>query len=73
MSVHTYTLRMCKYVNTLPLSQVRLLIGIARFKEMSYIIGLLMKHDEFESLIMYKGTEKVTIYGNIKVNLSIRY
>ena len=27
---------------------------------MSYIIELLMKHDEFESLLSYKGTEKVT-------------
>ena len=39
---------------------MRLLIGIGRFKEMSYIIGLLMQHDEFESLLSYKGTEKVT-------------
>ena len=38
---------------------MRLLIGIGRFKEMSYIIGLLMQHDEFESLLSDKGTEKV--------------
>ena len=46
---------------------MRLLIGIGRFKEMSYIIGLLMQHDEFESLLSYKGTEKVTkIYSIIR-------
>lgn len=38
--------------------QVRLLTGISRYHEMGYIIGLLIKHDEFESLVN-KGVEKV--------------
>ena len=40
--------------------QVRLLTGIGRFHEMSYIIGLLLECDEFESLV-HAGVEKVMI------------
>ena len=40
------------------LSQVRLLIGIARFKEMSYLIGLLIEHDEFEALSCTKELKR---------------
>lgn len=39
--------------------QVRLLTGISRYHEMGYIIGLLIEHDEFESLVN-KGVEKVS-------------
>ena len=40
---------------------MRLLTGIGRFHEMSYIIGLLLECDEFESLV-HTGVEKVMIY-----------
>ena len=41
-------------------AQVRLLTGIGRFHEMSYIIGLLLEYDEFESLV-HTGVEKVCL------------
>ena len=40
--------------------QVRLLTGISRYHEMGYIIGLLIEHDQFESLVN-KGVEKVCV------------
>ena len=36
-----------------------MLTGISRYHEMSYIIGLLIDHDQFESLV-HTGIEKVT-------------
>jgi len=38
--------------------QVRLLTGIGRFREMSYIIDVMVYNDEFETLLS-KNAEKV--------------
>jgi len=43
------------------LTQVRLLTGVGRFRELSYIIDILVSHDEFETLLS-KNAEKVTHY-----------
>ncbi len=50
----------CTLLPPVPL-QVRLLTGIGRFHEMSYIIAQLLENDEFESLL-HKGVEKVCGY-----------
>ena len=47
------------YLDNFPVPKVRLLTGIGRFHEMSYIIRILLKYDEFESLV-HTGVEKVS-------------
>ena len=54
--IHVYTMYMYFYNEM----QVRLLTGIGRFYEMSYILQLLMENDQFESLL-HTGTEKVHV------------
>ena len=51
------------------LLQVRLLTGVGRFNEMSYIFDTLFEHEYFE-LLCRKGIEKVTYCFLLKNVLS---
>ena len=51
-------LTVCVFVCVCVCVQVRLLTGIGRFHEMSYILKLLMENDQFESLL-HTNMEKV--------------
>ena len=49
------------WLTMLFLLQVRLLTGIARFNEMSYIFDTLFEHEHFE-LLCRRGIDKVTLF-----------
>ena len=56
--------------NTCMYVQVRMLTGISRYNEMSYIIGLLIEADEFERLV-HTGVEKVSAPNSISTCTSM--